>query len=324
MKMRYGAGARRAMFLFVLTALWSPAARAEDSEARHEAAKHFQRGVTLYGEADYRGALVEFKRAAGFVPNPAVLYNIGETEYQLQEYASALTTFERYLAESAASDPHRAEVETNVQALKSRVGRVTITTSPPGADITIDEQPIGKAPLDKPVLVSIGRRKIIATLSGRPPATKFVDVAAEDVVAVTLALPAALGATAPTAAEIAPAPPQPHPPAESRGSAWRTAGWIATGAFAAAAGTFGVLALNQSSDLKTERGAYPTNAATLDHAANLTTRYSVLADSFAAAAVVVGGITLFSTLSSGGTTEPSASAARVSVGFASLRVEAAF
>jgi len=57
-----------------------------------EAGKHFQRGVTLYNETDYRAALVEFRRAYDLAPNAAVLYNIGETEYQLRDYASALIT----------------------------------------------------------------------------------------------------------------------------------------------------------------------------------------------------------------------------------------
>ena len=99
------------------------------ADTRREAARHFERGVALYGEADYRGALVEFKRTAALIPNPAVLYNIGETEYQLQEYASALTTFERYLKEAGPGDSHRAEVEGNVQALRVRVGHVIITTT---------------------------------------------------------------------------------------------------------------------------------------------------------------------------------------------------
>src|ERR1043165_5818761 len=69
---------------------------ASDSSVK-EAGKHFQRGVTLYNEADYRAALVEFKRAYEIAPNSAVLYNIGQTYYQLQNYAAALVALGRYL-----------------------------------------------------------------------------------------------------------------------------------------------------------------------------------------------------------------------------------
>src|SRR5579864_8475531 len=119
-------------------------ASAQDAEsATRDAAKHFQRGVSLYGEADYRAALVEFRRAYALVPNAAVLYNVGETEYQLQDYAGALTTFKRYLAETSPTESHRSEVESNVDVLRSRVGRLSIQTVPSGADISVDDQPIG-------------------------------------------------------------------------------------------------------------------------------------------------------------------------------------
>jgi uncharacterized membrane protein len=47
--------------------------------ATRDAGKHFQRGVSLYGEADYRAALIEFKRAYALAPNAAVLYHVGQT-----------------------------------------------------------------------------------------------------------------------------------------------------------------------------------------------------------------------------------------------------
>jgi hypothetical protein len=297
---------------------------AQEGDARREAAKHFDRGVSLYSEADYRGALVEFKRAAGLVPNPAVFYNIGETEYQLQEYANALVTFQRYLAETAPTDPHRAEVEANVQTLKTRVGHIVVTSSAPGAEITIDDQPAGKTPIDKPILVSAGRRRVVASMPGRTPAAKYVEVAAEEVVAVDLQLPSPLAppSEAPPPSTRTASPPRPAP--ATHGSGWQVAGWVATGAFAAAGASFGWMALKESRDLKTERGSYPTNASALDHTASLTMTYSILADSFAAAALVVGSVTLYSTISSSSRPGVPAASARLRIGPAFLSAEGTF
>ena len=75
------------------------AAVAEPDGSVREADRHFQRGVALYVEADYRGALVEFERAYTLAPNGIVLFNVGETQYQLRDYAAALATFEHYLVE---------------------------------------------------------------------------------------------------------------------------------------------------------------------------------------------------------------------------------
>jgi tetratricopeptide (TPR) repeat protein len=264
-------------------------------EGTREASKHFQRAVALYNEADYRAALVEFRRAYSLSPNAAVLYNVGEAEYQLQDYAGALVTFERYLTESNPLEVHRTEVESNVEVLRARVGHLTISTSPPGADVTVDDQAIGKTPFDKSILVSIGHRKIISSMPGRLPVTRYVDVAADDNVTVSLQLPAQSEAAPASQPLIATSD---SGRASRSGPALRTAGWITTGTLAAGAVSFGLLALKEAGDLRTARNTFPASSGALQHDAALTSTYSAVADSLTAAALVIGGLTLFSTLSS--------------------------
>jgi len=325
-----------AVLVLASAVLTSPRADAQDTDtSTRDAAKHFQRGVALYSEADYNAALVEFQRAYALAPNAAVLYNVGETEFQLRDYASALSTFERYLSEAGAGDPHRAEVESNVRTLRSRVGHLSVVTLPAGAEITLDDQPLGRTPLEGPaLLVSVGRRKVSASMAGRPPVTRFVDVAADDNVSVVLQIPpspdAAAGRTAhaQTATQGQPAPGE-ATPASGGGSSLRVAGWIATGALAGGAIAFALLASKASSDLKTTRNTFPTTSGTLTRDANLVSTYSALADSLAAAAIVVGGVTLVSALSSSSTSvatprPEAAGAARVSVGPTSVRLDMTF
>src|SRR3954471_22237449 len=121
---------------------------------QREANVHFQRAVQLYSEADYRAALVEFKRAYELAPHVTVLYNLGNTYYQLQNYAAALDTFEKFLAQGGTT--HRQEVENAIGVLKTRVGKVDITTPTPGWDVAVDDDPAGKTPLSAPVSVTIG------------------------------------------------------------------------------------------------------------------------------------------------------------------------
>jgi hypothetical protein len=301
---------------------------ADDSSNRQAAFRHFQRAVTLYGEADYRAALVEFKRAYALAPNPAVLYNVGEAQYQLQDYAGALTTFEHFLAEASSGDGHRTEVEGDVEVLRARVGHISLTTVPPGAEIAIDDQPTGKTPLDRSLLVSIGRRKVVASLPGRPAVTRFVDVAADDNLTVTLQLPdAAEPASPPPPRTELPTRPLDPAPASHGGSTLRFLGWTATGVLAAGAVTSGILGLRESHDLEASRAAFPASSETLNREAQLTTTYSIVADSLAAAAIVVGGITLFSTWmspSSSPSRRGSATTTQVVLGPASARVEMTF
>ena len=142
------------------------AAVAEPDGSVREADRHFQRGVALYVEADYRGALVEFERAYTLAPNGIVLFNVGETQYQLRDYAAALATFEHYLVESPANDSHRTLAEANIKELRTRVGRLRIVTVPAGAEISIDDKVVGQTPFEKSIVVGIGQLNVRATMPG--------------------------------------------------------------------------------------------------------------------------------------------------------------
>jgi hypothetical protein len=295
---------RRTLSLLLVAALLSaplaPLAYAADAPAgaaspMKEAGKHFQRGVALYTEADYRAALVEFRRAYDVAPNAAVLYNIGQTHYQLQNYAAALSTLERYLTESGAGAAHRPEVEQTIETLRARVGKVEVATNVPGCEVTVDDELVGKTPLAQAVLVSIGRRKITAMYQGRPPETRFVEVAAGDTVklALTLADPQGQGdAQPPGATSVATAAPSASGPSQGL----LTAGWITTGVLAAGAITTGILALSASSDLKSAHTTYPESHDDLSKKASRVATFSTVADVLGIAGVVVGGVTLYFTL----------------------------
>src|SRR3954470_1135036 len=139
----------------VLVVLLAWTARPAYAAGSREASAHFQRGVDLYNDGDFRGALVEFKKAYGISPRANVLYDVGQCEFQLLDYASALKTMERYLAETGANAAHRGEVENTVEILRGRVGRIALTTDAADCDVTIDEQPAGQTPLGAVVLVSV-------------------------------------------------------------------------------------------------------------------------------------------------------------------------
>jgi tetratricopeptide (TPR) repeat protein len=301
---------------------------AQEEEGAREAAKHFQIGVTLYADADYRAALVEFQRAYGLAPNVAVLYNVGEAEYQLQDYASALITFERYAAMTPANDGRRSEVEQTLAVLRSRVGYLSVVTDPPGAEVSIDDQPIGKTPIEQPVAVSIGRRKVTAAIIGHRTVAKMIDVSAEDSLTLTLQLPVTVSDDGQPPRAGDPQPSTVHSASAAEGSRrnpamLRTVGWTSTGALAAGAVSFGILALKAANDLSRARATYPTTSATLDRDANTTRLYSVLADSFTAASVVVGGITLLSSLSTG-TSHKEPASARLWLGLTAAHFDLTF
>jgi tetratricopeptide (TPR) repeat protein len=287
---------RRATIVSCLLALLSTAAAPASAQApaqgdppAREASRHFQRGVELYNEGDIRGALVEFKRAYVLLPRATVLYNIGQAEFQLQEYASALRTLERFLADTGPNVAHRDEVQQTVEILRGRVGTVALTSDHSGCEVTIDDQPAGLTPLAQPVLVAIGRRKVALQCAGSPRVTRDVEVAAGQTVRLDLKVgPTQAGLVSPAGQLAAPVPlpAAPRRPGARRG----TAAWIVSGGLAIAAAGFYTAALLESRQLDELRSLYPITARALDDQARLTSALALVGDGFAAGALVAAGV----------------------------------
>ena len=275
--------------LLALALVLSPMVARADNPAR-EAGKHFQRGVDLYSDGDFRGALVEFKKAYNVWPRANVLYDIGQTEFQLLDYAAALRTMERYLLETGANAPHRQEVESTVETLRGRVGRVAVAAEA-GCELTVDDQPAGTTPVDTPILVSVGARKLTLTCPGPRTATRRVEVAAGETVAVELRPPA------PPSVALRPSSTAPareaRPPSPTRAF---VAGWIATGLLAAGTLALGSAALVEDRKLASLRGTFPVAKSDLDRQSALTTGLAVTTDILGVAALVAAGVSTYLTV----------------------------
>lgn len=264
------------------------------SEQVRDAGKHFQRGVALYNEADYAGALAEFRRAYEIAPNAAVLYNIGQTQFQLRSYAAALGSFERYVAEAGPGADHRTEAQTAIETLRSRVGKIDVT-APDGAEVLVDDESVGKTPL-APVLAAVGKRKLVATKDGRASTVRFVEVAAGETVKADLRIEENV-----SAASVAPQTSAAKPAESQKSYTPAIALWATTGALAVGATITGILALSKNSDLEDARTSFDPNAsvaqrrAAIDAAGSPTT-LAVVTDILIPLSVVAGGAALYFTL----------------------------
>jgi hypothetical protein len=247
MRMKQRSGLR-CLALAMAVALAAPVARAQPAQPAQlssaETKVHFQRAVKLYAEEDYRGALVEFKRAYELSSNNAILYNIGQTHFQLRDYASALAAFEKYLASATSiAAARRADVERDLEDLRGRIAKVTVEISAPGATVSVDDVAVGKSPLPAALTVSAGVRKFTAAKEGLPSITKTVELAGGDKATVKLEFPAPV-VVAPPAPAVREVPVEPR----------RTHPLVYVGFGVAAVGvgvgaTFGILALGTKSDL---------------------------------------------------------------------------
>jgi len=257
--------------------------------AADEASRRFRAGVVFYKDGDYAAALVEFKRAYELDPNYKVLFNLGQTSQELNDYASALTAYRKYLQEGGTEidKARREKVEGFIRTLEKKVGTITIQTNVEGAEVSVDDAPVGKTPLEKPVLVNAGRRKFAASLSGYHPTVRQEEVAGLDVTTVKLDLDKIETAEAPTEAPAKPEPPKPPVKVVVQEHTTPLAPWVSfsvTGAAAIATGVVGGLALSARGDLDTALSAFPGNKSAIDGAQNKVKTLALATD-------ILGGVT---------------------------------
>jgi hypothetical protein len=282
---------------------------APNADAVKEAESHFRRGVGLYKDGDAAGALVEFKRTYELAPNYRILFNLGETYFQLQHYADALRTLQQFLSEGGAQvgADRRATVEADIQQLQARVGQVEVKVVGDGATIFVDDELAGTSPLAQPLVVSVGRRKISANKPGMPPQERYVDVASGDHGTVSFDFtPVSAPEPVPAAPAVGPAAPPVLAPASVTASApapepspagpWIA--WGVAGAFGAATIVTGVLALTAKSDFSNQLDAFPGNQGSIDDARTRTKTMAILSDALLGATVVAGGIAIYVTVAS--------------------------
>ena len=275
---------------------------------------HFTSAVALFREGDYRAALVEFRRSYELSHNYRVLYNIGQAEFEVQDYAGALRSFQRYLAEGGAEieAERRTAVEADIKRLSTRVARLTLKVNLAGAEVLIDDVSVGHSPLKEPLVVSAGRRRLTVQKADVPPVTRFLDLAGGDATTVTidLALPVAAATSAPVALPPPSPPPPPPPPS-------RTGFWIslsATGALAIAATTTGILALRAHSDTETKLKQRGVSASAVESAHNDTATLALATDVLGGAAIAMGVVTLLLGTSGGSSSAGDKPGVALSVG----------
>lgn len=268
------------------------AAPPAQNDNKGEARRHYDHCLELFNSEAYDAALVECEKAYQLAPSYKILYNVGLIDRELNDFASALKTFERYLAEGGADvpDARRAEVDKYVGQLKGLVANIDIRVNVAGADVTIDDVPVGKAPLGR-IRVNPGHRKITASRDGYAPVTKVVNISVGESSDITLEL---AGANAANKGGVI------EPPPESSGTnPWKTpaiASWTITAALGIGAGATGFVALDKSNKLSDARSAGPNQQDSLNSQSKDVKTFSILSDVFLGATVVGAGISTWLTV----------------------------
>jgi hypothetical protein len=226
------------------------------------ARQRFQEGVKLFDAKKFEEARAAFLQAYALKKHPAVLLNLAQSEVKSNHPVDAARHFSQYLLENSSAPPaDRKTAEQGLAEARLKTGRVQVEVNVPGAEIFVDDELIGKAPLREPVDVGPGQHKVEARFAGYPNASGQVSTATGQVVALSLKLDkggstaAVIPATpppppAPTGSEPAPTtpaagtatPPTPAPTGTDQGASLSTEGrtpfikWMTTDKVAWATG----------------------------------------------------------------------------------------
>lgn len=142
-----------------------------------EAARRFDRGLSLFNEGDNAGALAEFKQTYALMPNPIVLYNIGLVYAAMGRPVDAVDALGPVANADALSPEQKTRAQSTLADQQARIGRVSVVTVPEGARIDVDGVEVAKTPLSAPLRVAEGSHVIGAVAEGYAHAHKEIVVA---------------------------------------------------------------------------------------------------------------------------------------------------
>jgi hypothetical protein len=155
-----------------------------EAKADYDAAK------LLVGDGDYAGAAIKFRAAYDRSGDARLLWNIAACEKSQRHYARTIALVQRYLdtGKDLLTDADRREGRALLDAIESFTVRLTIVIKEPGAEVYVDDERVGTSPLETPVTVDIGQRKITAKKAGFREATQQLAVGGSSTASVVLAL----------------------------------------------------------------------------------------------------------------------------------------
>jgi hypothetical protein len=225
-----------------------------------------------------------------------VLFNIGQTALQLNEYLEAIQAFEAYLEQGGSRiEPERREaVEQNLVELQKRVAALSITVDADGAKVAIDGRPVGTSPLEGKITVNVGRHQVSATASDGATVSQEVEVAGGDARSVRLELPRAARASSALEASDLASGADTAEPGRSRGKRIGIGMLAVGGALAAGALVTGFLASSAHDRHQSELDEPLGDAGAIKSASDDMKTYAITTDvlAFTGGAVLVTGLVL--------------------------------
>lgn len=186
-----GAAWRRLLPAAALLALLAPSRPAPAQDRREaEAKREYRLGWSALQAGDYAEAYEHYKRSYELSPRPRTLFNLAVTEEKLGRFEDAMRHYAEFVAQAEPRDAEfKAQALERHAALERRLmGKLTVTSTPPGADVFVDDdaEPRGRTPVTLELLA--GEHRVRLETPDAAPVERTVTVVAGQVTRAQLAL----------------------------------------------------------------------------------------------------------------------------------------
>ena len=141
-----------------------------------KAAALYDEGMAAYGTSQWPQARASFLAAWALKHHWQIAGSLGDCEVQLGLFRDAAEHL-AYFLRLAPPDRRTAAAQRLYDTARTKVGTLTVTADAVGAEVAVDGNVVGKAPLEDPLFVEPGRHQVEAR-SGTKVASAQIDVPA--------------------------------------------------------------------------------------------------------------------------------------------------
>src|SRR6187549_296475 len=233
----------------------APSDEAAMEQKRAAAKSKYQQGAEAYSAGRFKDAVDLFLAADQLSPSAPLSFNIARAYEKLADDAGALRWYRDYLRrnpDASNATSVRPLIASLAESLRKKgVQQLTVLTSPAGATVTVDDQPVGVTPWTGEL--PPGEHHLLLSLRGYADAERKVSLVADQPLDTNVRLEQQAPSSAPVVPPAAVLPPSAPPPRDttSHGKKLGIVPWVTLAAGTAALGgalTFEMLRRSAESD----------------------------------------------------------------------------